>query len=173
MSEASIAATLFATLLIGAVVLTAGAVLRPAGRVVIAETGLLLASLVAVGSTLGSLYFSERSGFDPCELCWYQRIAMYPKAVILPLAAWRGDRSVLRYTMPLSAIGLVIALYHVQLQLFPDQSSFCEVANPCTGRWIRAFDIVTIPQMAAMGFLLLLLLGAVSRKETPCTTATP
>jgi disulfide bond formation protein DsbB len=166
MSEASVAATLFATLLIGAVVLTAGAALRPAGRAVIAETGLLLASLVAVGSTLGSLYFSERSGFDPCELCWYQRIAMYPQAVILPLAAWRGDRTVLRSTMPLSAIGLAIALYHVQLQLFPDQSSFCEVANPCTGRWIRAFDIVTIPQMAAMGFLLLLLLGAVSRKET-------
>ena len=92
---------------------------------------------------------------------------MYPQAVILPLAAWRRDRNVLRYTMPLSAIGLVIALYHVQLQLFPDQSSFCDVANPCTGRWIRAFDIVSIPQMAAMGFLLLLLLGAGSRKDIP------
>jgi len=167
MSEATMAATLFATLLIGAVVVTAGAAIRPEGRRIIAETGLVLASLVAVGSTLGSLYFSERSGFDPCVLCWYQRIAMYPQAVILPLAAWRRDRNVLRYTMPLSAIGLVIALYHVQLQLFPDQSSFCDVANPCTGRWIRAFDIVSIPQMAAMGFLLLLLLGAGSRKDIP------
>lgn len=167
MSEAATAATLFTTLLIGGIVLALGASLRPAGRAVIAETGLMLGSLVAVGSTIGSLYFSERSGFDPCELCWYQRIAMYPQAVILPLAAWRGDRSVLRYTMPLSFLGLAIALYHVQLQLFPDQSSFCEVANPCTGRWIRAFDVVTIPQMAAMGFFILLILGAVARKETP------
>lgn len=166
MSEAEAAATLFTTLLLGAVVATILGATRPSGRMVIVESGLLLSSLVATGATLGSLYFSERAGFDPCELCWYQRIVMYPQAVILPIAAIRNDRSVLRYTMPLAVIGLVIALYHVQLQLFPDQSSFCALDDPCTGRWVRAFGVVTIPQMAALGFALLLIIGGLTRKES-------
>ena len=43
----------------------------------------LLAWLVALTCTLGSLYYSERAHFIPCKLCWYQRIGMYPLVVIL------------------------------------------------------------------------------------------
>ena len=35
----------------------------------------------------GSLYFSEVANYVPCRLCWFQRIAMYPLAVILLIAA--------------------------------------------------------------------------------------
>ena len=45
--------------------------------------GVLVAWIVALVTTAGSLYYSEHLGFVPCELCWYQRIAMYPLAVIL------------------------------------------------------------------------------------------
>lgn len=110
---------------------------------------------VAVGATLGSLYLSEVVGLVPCELCWFQRIAMYPMAVVLIIARIRGDRTVVPYVIALSTIGLAIALYHVQLQLFPDQSSFCEVANPCTSTAGQAFGWMTIPQMAAICFALI------------------
>ncbi len=70
---------------------------------------LWLAFAVALTATVGSLYFSEVAGLEPCTLCWYQRIAMYPLAVILGVAAWRGDWGVRRYAAPLAAIGAVVA----------------------------------------------------------------
>ena len=43
--------------------------------------------LVSSIATGGSLFFSEVAGFIPCELCWYQRICMYPLSIISLLAA--------------------------------------------------------------------------------------
>ena len=80
---------------------------------------LWLAFAVALTATAGSLYFSEVAGLEPCTLCWYQRIAMYPLALILGVAAWRGDWGVRRYAAPLAAIGAVVATYHVALQRLP------------------------------------------------------
>ena len=37
-------------------------------------------------ATLGSLYFSEIMKFEPCVLCWYQRIFMYPFVLWLGIA---------------------------------------------------------------------------------------
>ena len=48
--------------------------------------------LVASIATGGSLFFSETAGFIPCELCWYQRICMYPLSIITLLAALANDR---------------------------------------------------------------------------------
>lgn len=147
-------ATFFGLLLLGGAVGLLAALLRPAGRIAIADAALPLAAMVAVGATAGSLYFSEVANYLPCELCWVQRIAMYPLAIILTIAAIRGDRSILVYGAVLALAGLAVSAYHIQLQLFPDQGSFCEVANPCTGRWVEAFGWMTIPQMAGTAFAL-------------------
>ena len=56
--------------------------------------------MAALIATLGSLYFSEVKGFIPCDLCWYQRIFMYPLAVILGIAVYRGDKSAAWYALP-------------------------------------------------------------------------
>ena len=53
---------------------------------------MLLAWIVATVTTLGSLYYSEHAGFVPCELCWYQRIVMYPLVIVLGVAWLRRDR---------------------------------------------------------------------------------
>ena len=76
------------------------------------DAALWIAFLVAATSTAGSLYFSEAANFVPCQLCWFQRIAMYPLALILLVAALRGDRSVRWYAGPLAAGGAVISTYH-------------------------------------------------------------
>ncbi|MDA1515628.1 disulfide bond formation protein B, partial [Bacillus cereus group sp. TH40LC] len=39
---------------------------------------LRLCLFISLIATCGSLYFSEILGFTPCNLCWYQRIFMYP-----------------------------------------------------------------------------------------------
>ena len=116
-----------------------------------------VAFVVAVVATLGSLYLSEVADFLPCRLCWYQRIAMYPLPVILGVAWWRRDAGVRRYALPLAAIGMVISTYHVLVERFPslEGSSVCEIANPCTIRWVERFGFVTIPTMALAAFALL------------------
>lgn len=152
-------ATIF-TLLVG---LSLGGVLaaRFAGPQIHAELSahrLSLAATVAVGATLGSLYFSEIENFVPCEFCWFQRIAMYPLALILVTAAIRRDHSVVVYAAPLAAIGGAISVYHYQLQLFPSQGSACSVGIPCTFQWVDVFGFVSIPLLALGCFLLILLM---------------
>ena len=149
-------ARFFAIILLGGSAgLIAGAAYRPS-RPVLGDSRLTLAGLIAVGATAGSLYFSEIAHYVPCELCWYQRIAMYPLAVVLVIAAIRGDRTIIPYAATMALGGLAVSAYHVQLQLFPGQGSFCEAVNPCSGRWVEAFGWMTIPQMAGTCFLLML-----------------
>ena len=113
------------------------AIARPAtglgapGRLV-RERPLEVGGAVATASMLGSLYYSEVADFVPCDYCWYQRIAMYPLAFILVIGAIRRDRGAMYTALPLAAIGLGIAIYHYQLQLFPEQSSSCNLFAPCT-----------------------------------------
>ncbi|MBM3683260.1 MAG: disulfide bond formation protein B [Actinobacteria bacterium] len=143
-------------------------------RADVARVAPWLAAAVAVAATAGSLYYSEIAGFVPCELCWYQRIAMYPLAVVLPIAAVRGDRTVGRYAVPLAVLGAAVSVYHVQLQAFPDQSSSCDAAAPCTVREVTALGFVTIPMMALAGFVTvvaLFLAGRPTRTAVPATTS--
>ncbi|HEX6475125.1 MAG TPA: disulfide bond formation protein B, partial [Candidatus Limnocylindria bacterium] len=78
-------------------------------RSAIGSGALWLAFAVAFTATAGSLFFSEVAHLVPCTLCWYQRIAMYPLALILGIAAWRGDWGIRRYAAPLAAIGAIVA----------------------------------------------------------------
>jgi len=129
---------------------------------------LALAAIVGLVATLGSLYLSEIAHFPPCQLCWYQRIAVYPLPVILGIAAWRRDFGIRPYAIALAAIGSAISIYHYQLERFPDQSSLsCSVDVPCTTVWIWRFHYISIPFMALSGFALiitLLLLGPSDRE---------
>src|SRR4051794_30877227 len=72
----------------------------------------------ALLATLGSLFFSEYADFVPCRLCWFQRIAMYPLAVILLIAALRRDRrGAALYGLPLAIAGAGVAIYHKYIEL--------------------------------------------------------
>jgi len=139
-------------------------------RDVLGHQALQLAFVVALVSTVGSLWLSEGAGFTPCRLCWYQRIAMYPMTVILGVAAWRRDGSVRWYALPVAAIGATISVWHILIERFPslESSTSCEVANPCSIIWVERFGYLTIPTMALSGFVLiitLLLLAPNAPKE--------
>src|SRR3954451_5447047 len=116
-------------------------------------SALLLAAVIAIVAPAGSLYLSEVAHFVPCRLCWYQRIGMYPLAVILPIAALRGDTRAALYTLVLALGALPISIYHVLVEHFPSlETGACEVNNPCSIVWARHFGLVTIPYMAASAF---------------------
>ena len=114
---------------------------------------------VALVATLSSLYYSEIVEFIPCELCWFQRILMYPLALLLLVAVVSRSRIDPRYIVTLAAVGLPISIFHYQLQLFPEQAAVCSaVTVSCTDRNVEEFGIVSIPFMAGAGFLTILLL---------------
>ena len=123
----------------------------------IAPNALAMGWIVAFLATAGSLYFSEVAHFEPCTLCWYQRIAMYPLVVIFAIAAARRETAGALYGAGLAAIGAVIAAYHVALEWFPAlDSGTCDPDNPCTLVWFRVFGFISLPTLALAAFLLIL-----------------
>jgi Disulfide bond formation protein DsbB len=67
---------------IGAVILLIAFGLNRKGRLVrfVADYGVALAFCIVVAATGLSLFYSEILGFEPCTLCWVQRIFLYPKS---------------------------------------------------------------------------------------------
>lgn len=166
-------ATLFTLLLVAGLVGSLLLFVAPAARPRLVAEAPRLAAVVAVGATLGSLYFSEWAGFVPCKLCWYQRIAMYPMAVILPIAVLRRERQIMGYSFVLAAIGLVTSSYHINLQASKSESTFCAIDDPCSAKWVEAFGFVTIPQMAAMSFFLIIMLAVATTFDRSTALTTP
>jgi Disulfide bond formation protein DsbB len=117
----------------------------------------LLAWIVAAVTTLGSLYYSEIANFVPCRLCWYQRICMYPLAVILLVGLLLRDRRVRWYAVPFVIVGVPISLYHwlVERVDFFAKSSSCSAEAPCTVPWFQELGYVTLAFMALSAFLLI------------------
>jgi len=121
----------------------------------VGRQALALAALVAVTATAGSLWLSEGAGFPPCKLCWYQRIAMYPLAVVLTIAAVRRDDRARLSGIVLALGGAAVSVWHVLIEHYPSlsSSSTCDPTNPCSIRWVEEFGFLTIPTMALIGFL--------------------
>ena len=122
---------------------------------------LKLSFLIALVATLGSLFFGEVLKFPPCTLCWYQRICMYPLVAIFAAAIWTEDKKVLKYTLPLTVIGFVIATYHVLLyyKVIPDSITPCSQGVSCTTKQIEYLGFITIPLMSWVAFTLLGIVG--------------
>ncbi|SFJ81669.1 disulfide bond formation protein DsbB [Halobacillus dabanensis] len=118
---------------------------------------LYFAWLISVIATLGSLYFSDIKGFIPCELCWYQRIFMYPLSILLGIATFFNERQIIKYTLPLSIIGGGISLFHYLEQKVPGFAAIkpCTQGVPCTAEYINWFGFITIPFLALTAFILI------------------
>lgn len=134
-----------------------------------------LISLVATG---GSLYFSDVMGFVPCALCWYQRVLMYPLVLLLGIASYRQDKTVVVYALPFSVLGAGTALYHYLTQKIPGFGGIraCASGIPCTHAYINWLGFITIPFLALLAFvmisgLLLLVARADDRQEQASTPA--
>jgi disulfide bond formation protein DsbB len=133
---------------------------------------LWLAFVVASIATGGSLFFSEIAHFVPCELCWYQRICMYPLSITTLLAALFDDPRAARYLLPLPVVGAGVSVYHLLVENgVVGQSLTCRISAPggCTVKWINEFGYMTIPTLALTAFALVfafLLLAAYEPRAT-------
>lgn len=121
--------------------------------------------VVALVAMSGSLYFSQVANFIPCELCWYQRIMMYPLVVILLVGALRKDvRAVVQYAFVLPIIGIGIAAYQIYIEQNPSaEPSACKVGGTsCATKWIDKFGYITIPVLSITAFTAILVLLAMA-----------
>lgn len=116
--------------------------------------------LMAAVSMLGALFFGEIVKVPTCSLCWYQRIFMFPLAFILPVGLFPYDPRIVRYALPLAAIGWLLASWHVLLAagIIPEDVAPCSQGVPCSETYFRLFGLVTIPQLAWLAFSLIIAL---------------
>lgn len=116
--------------------------------------------VVALAATLASLYLGEVKGLPPCLLCWYQRIAMFPLALILALGLARRDLGVIRYALPLALGGLAIAVFHQGLVAgwVPRALEPCARGVPCSKTLVEWFGFITVPGLSITAFALISLL---------------
>lgn len=124
------------------------------------ENVLLLIWAVALIATLGSLYFSEIMGYEPCKLCWIQRIFMYPLVLIYGVALIKKNHQLALSGIIFSGIGMCIAIYHYALQKVPalqDTGGFCGDV-PCTLQYVNYFGFITIPFLAGVAFIIITIL---------------
>ena len=140
----------------------------------VGANAIVIAFLVTLGATLGSLFYSNIMGYEPCLLCWWQRIFMYPRVIILAVALWikrshrykQNDREneVLFYTLPLSIIGGLIAIYQILLPYLASAGINCGTTGvSCTKLYVLAFGYITIPVMSLSVFVTLILLAIASK----------
>ena len=108
---------------------------------------------MAVIATAGSLWFSLGLGLVPCELCWYQRILMYPLVVVLGVAAFEARSAIWRTVVPLSLLGTAVAAYHSVLQL---TTTSCTFSDSCAVvQWRLPLFGLSIPNLSLIAFLLI------------------
>jgi disulfide bond formation protein DsbB len=109
-------------------------------------------TVVATVATAGSLYFSEVLGLYPCELCWIQRVAMYPLVVVLGVAAYEDRIGVRRTALPLAVGGGAVAAYHSYLQSRP--AATCS-SGGCGSVQYELLGLLSIPNLSLLAFSLI------------------
>jgi disulfide bond formation protein DsbB len=101
-------------------------------------------------AVVGSLIYSQIIGFPPCDLCWWERIFMYPQAIILFVAMRRKDKGIIDYLVPLSVIGAILSLYQSFVQWGFGGSLFACTAtgSACAKVYVLQYSYITIPFMS-------------------------
>jgi disulfide bond formation protein DsbB len=134
------------------------------------RTFLASGTFVALLATTGSLYFSLGLGLHPCELCWYQRVLMYPLVIVLGVATVENRIGVYRTALPLSLLGGAIAAYHSYLQR---TVTICSFGGMCASIQWQTFG-VTIPNLSLIAFVLIILalVGAVRYSDASAGSTT-
>ncbi|MFA7310026.1 MAG: disulfide bond formation protein B [Candidatus Paceibacterota bacterium] len=138
--------------------------------------GMWLAFLLTLGSAAMTLFYSEILGFAPCGLCWLQRVFLYPQVFLFAVALWKQDRRVADYSIVLSTVGVIVALYQHYLQMGGTDVIPCPatgvtgggITADCAQRFFFEFGYITFPLMSAVlfAFLIVLMLFVRSRRTT-------
>jgi len=124
--------------------------------------------LVTVSATI-SVFFSSVLEYEPCVLCWYQRICLFPLIFIFGAGLLPTfDKSVIKYALPLTIIGGLTALYHTLLYagIIPESIQPCSKGVSCTEKYIELFGFISIPMLSFFAFSILVALLLILKRRT-------
>jgi hypothetical protein len=127
-------------------------------RSFVKKYGLVLLFSASLCAMLGSLTYSLIIGYPACDLCWYQRISLYPIVFMSILALYKKEISSLPYMLTILAPGLIISLYHNFIYYTGYSPLPCSAYGQgvsCTVRYVFEYGFITIPLMALSVFLFL------------------
>lgn len=123
--------------------------------------------LLALGAIIGSLSYSEIFKFAPCTFCWWQRIFMYPQAIILGTGIYLKDLKIWLTSIILSSIGALFSIYHILLQSgIIGPSGACATGGvSCTKIDVITFGWITIPIMCLTLFVGILTFAYIAHRK--------
>lgn len=123
--------------------------------------------VVSLSAIVGSLAYSNIIGFPPCELCWIQRIFMFPIPLMVILAMFRKDKNVVPYVTLLASTGLIVALYHSLSNWGYGAGALpCTAAGgECSKLYVLEYGYITIPFMALTIFIYLITVSILYSKS--------
>jgi disulfide bond formation protein DsbB len=111
--------------------------------------------LVAFGAVFISLFYSEIVGFPACELCWIQRIFLYPQLILFGMELYKRERSIVDFSIAFATLGSLVSMYHVYIENGGSSNLGCSALTPekanevsCAIRYIYEFGYITMPIMA-------------------------
>ncbi|MEK6844483.1 MAG: disulfide bond formation protein B [Nanoarchaeota archaeon] len=137
-------------------------------RGIIKNNYFALGLLISLAATLGSLYYSDILGYEPCKLCWYQRIFIYPQVLLFFIAALKRDSRIAIYSIFLSLLGGIIASLHYYIQITNNNLFSCSVIGysaSCAQQFFLKYGYITIPMMAVTAFIILILFGIIKKND--------
>ena len=110
---------------------------------------------------LMSLYYSDYLGVLPCGLCWFQRVFIYSQVFLFAFAWYKKDYKIFSYSVLLSIMGGIVAIYQEYLQLGYSEFVPCPaIASTvdCAKPTFISYGFMTFPFMSVVlfGFLILL-----------------
>lgn len=107
---------------------------------------------------VGSIAYSNIMDFPPCELCWIQRIFMFPLPILAFIAILKKDKKIVSYLLPLVVLGTIVSFYHSLSNWgFGGSVLPCTAAGgECSKLYVLEYGYITIPFMAFTSFVLIL-----------------
>jgi len=119
----------------------------------------LVAFAIAISALVGSLY-AQHIGLEPCVLCWWQRVFMYPLVILIPIGLWLNNRTLVWYAVPLALAGALVALYHTLLYygIVSEALAPCAINTPCTAPLPALFGVNLVTASLASFILISVLL---------------
>ncbi len=121
------------------------------GRIInfFGKNAILFAFLLSLAAVSSSLFYSELIGYEPCVLCWWQRIGLYPLLLIFSMALWKKNHSAFLYAVPLASFAALLAVYHSYVYMGGTSILPCTaLGGACAKIYVMEFGYITIPSMS-------------------------
>jgi len=121
----------------------------------------------------GTLFSGD--GLQPCTLCRWARILMYPIVWLSGMALLRRKDDIITYLKPIALVGIVLETYHYLLQKtnrldFLNFQAFCTKANPCAAsQQVNYLWFITIPLLCLIAFSVIYILIVIYQRRAKKT----